>query len=640
LNTNELNLRPLLKLNRLVVYRAGKPVYDEPFHDGVNIIRGENGSGKSTITDFIFHVLGGEVGEWKEYAALCDSVAAEITVNDAVITIRRDVAKERQRPLHIFFGSFNDAMSHTAEGWQTFPYSRSATREAFSQIIFRSLNLPDAQSADGNSVTMHQMLRLLYVDQMTPVQRIFRFEQFDSPILKDAIGNFLCGVGGFDLFTRQTELREIERRFAAINTEIKSIAQVAGGLDTPLNRAGIQRQIDELNLERNVLFSDLDKLSRTDFGDKDTSKERESERRKAFEKIGQLRTEIQVLENEISTLAYEIEDSDKFITYLNQMLAAIDVSTLTYEELGGVRFEYCPACFTAVSAKTMAHHCHLCKEPLPDSERASRSLAVKLDMQIQRRESAQLQLERQATLQRYQAKLRGLRREHLSQTGSYDSLSRAPISSRDAHVAKLNQRVGFIDGTLRTLSERIELANKFDALSDEKGDLNRRISILKDEIGAIISAQDRRKREAYTRIADLTLNYLHRDTGVQDDFVKAQSVKFSFGDDIVQVDEKSNFAASSLVILKNSFHLAMVAASLSDGRFLLPRFMMFDNIEDKGMRPERSWNFQNLICNTSANAKTRHQIIFTTSMVDPALELTNLMVGPAYSKDHRTLRIA
>lgn len=615
------------------------PVYDEPFHDGVNIIRGENGSGKSTIMDFIFHVLGGEAGEWKEYAALCDSVVAEITLNDATITLRRDVARERQRPLHVFFGNFDNAMSHGAEGWQLFPYSRSTTRESFSQIIFRSLNLPEAQTADGNNVTMHQMLRLLYVDQMTPVQRIFRFEQFDSPILKDAIGNFMCGVGGFDLFTRQTELREVERRFSIINTEIKSISQVAGGLDTPLNRAGIQRQIDELNFERSTLFSDLDKLARTDFGDKDTSREREAERRKAFEKISVIRAEIQVLENEINTLTYEIEDSEKFLTYLNQMLAAIDVSTLTYEELGGVRFEYCPACFTAVSPEPELHRCHLCKEPLPESEKASRSLAVKLDMQIQRRESTQLQQDRHAALEKYQARLRGLRREHLSQTGNYDSLSRAPISSRDSHVAKINQRIGFIDGTLNTLGERLELANKFDALAEEKGDLNRRISILRDEIAAIISAQDRRKREAYTRIANITLDYLHRDTGVQDDFVKGKAVTFSFGDDIVQVDGKLNFAASSLVILKNSFHLAVLAASLADARFLLPRFMMFDNIEDKGMRPERSWNFQNLICNTSAEAKTKHQIIFTTSMVDPALEGTAFVVGPPYTKEYRTLRI-
>lgn len=45
-------------LKRLRVMQGGDPVYDQSFHTGVNIIRGENGSGKLTIADFIFYVLG------------------------------------------------------------------------------------------------------------------------------------------------------------------------------------------------------------------------------------------------------------------------------------------------------------------------------------------------------------------------------------------------------------------------------------------------------------------------------------------------------------------------------------------------------------------------------------------------------
>jgi hypothetical protein len=165
------------------------------------------------------------------------------------------------------------------------------------------------------------------------------------------------------------------------------------------------------------------------------------------------------------------------------------------------------------------------------------------------------------------------------------------------------------------------------------------ISKLDDEIKAINSRQDRRKREAYTQIANLTLDFLRRDTGTQDDFVDPKHLKFSFADDAVFVDGKSNFAASSLVILKNSFHLAMLIASLNDSNFALPRFMMFDNIEDKGMRPDRSHNFQSLIVNASLAAPTKHQIIFTTSMLSPDLRESPYLVGSEYSKQNKTLNI-
>jgi len=46
--------KPSLFLNRLVIKEEQYIVYDEKFHNGVNIIRGDNSSGKSTIMELIF----------------------------------------------------------------------------------------------------------------------------------------------------------------------------------------------------------------------------------------------------------------------------------------------------------------------------------------------------------------------------------------------------------------------------------------------------------------------------------------------------------------------------------------------------------------------------------------------------------
>ena len=44
-----------LFFNRMKIYtRNGEIAYDEIFHKGINIIRGNNSSGKSTITHFMF----------------------------------------------------------------------------------------------------------------------------------------------------------------------------------------------------------------------------------------------------------------------------------------------------------------------------------------------------------------------------------------------------------------------------------------------------------------------------------------------------------------------------------------------------------------------------------------------------------
>ena len=279
-----MRIAPTLAINRLLVFRKGRAVYDQKFYFGVNIIRGANGSGKSTIMDFIFHVLGGEVlgptiQEWKEYASLCDAVVAEITVNDAIVTLRREVAPERSRPLQLFFDRFEIASRSVEEGWQTFPYSRQGTKESFSQIIFRALQMPEAATPEGGNITIHQVLRLLYSDQMTPVQRIFRFENFDPPILKQAVGDFLCGVGEFNLYEKQIALRSLEKQFDNVSSELKSIFAVGGDLEAPLARGGLTTEIDELTHERVRLYLELENVAESEFGADENAKSRENDRR-------------------------------------------------------------------------------------------------------------------------------------------------------------------------------------------------------------------------------------------------------------------------------------------------------------------------------------------------------------------------
>lgn len=73
-----------LFLRRLMVFTEdGKTAYDESFHLGVNIIRGHNSSGKSTIIRFIFFVLGGCYSEFTPEALRCRSVLATSTLRTA-----------------------------------------------------------------------------------------------------------------------------------------------------------------------------------------------------------------------------------------------------------------------------------------------------------------------------------------------------------------------------------------------------------------------------------------------------------------------------------------------------------------------------------------------------------------------------
>lgn len=121
--------------------------------------------------------------------------------------------------------------------------------------------------------------------------------------------------------------------------------------------------------------------------------------------------------------------------------------------------------------------------------------------------------------------------------------------------------------------------------------------------------------------------------------VDESGVRFNFGDNDIVINDKRGYSASSATIIKNAFHLALVFASCMDHRMKYPRFALLDNIEDKGMTQARSHNFQRIILKWSQEMEVEHQIIFTTSMPDDALEDPKYTVGQKYNEKQMSLNI-
>src|SRR5690606_21797995 len=97
-----------------------------------------------------------------------------------------------------------------------------------------------------------------------------------------------------------------------------------------------------------------------------------------------------------------------------------------------------------------------------------------------------------------------------------------------------------------------------------------------------------RRNQALNAISDHGVAILHEDLeGRQDEFAEAKKLHLNFRDDAIFVDEKLNFAESSNVYLKNTAIFSLFLTAGEDEKFHHPRFLLLDNIEDKGMEVER-----------------------------------------------------
>ena len=163
---------PSILVSRLVVEGSGRTVYDERYHPGVNIIRGENSSGKSTVLNFLFYGLGGDLQDWSDAALRCSRVTVKSELNGMPVTMSREVAQTREQPMDVFFGGpYELAVKAPRAEWKRYPYRRSPSKESFSQTLFRLLGLPEVTNETSGNLTMHQVLRLLYADQLRPDRR-------------------------------------------------------------------------------------------------------------------------------------------------------------------------------------------------------------------------------------------------------------------------------------------------------------------------------------------------------------------------------------------------------------------------------------------------------------------------------------
>jgi hypothetical protein len=184
-------MRNNLFLNRLqIITENGKIAYDEIFHKGVNIIRGDNSSGKSTITHFIFYVLGGAFNDFVPEARKCSLVIAEIEMNNEIYTLKREIIKDEkenistQTPIYFYWGDMNESFSPPiGKTWQKFGYNTTDNKKSFSNVLFDNLGLPIVKG--DNNITFHQILRLLYIDQDSPTSSLFYYEHFDSQLTRE-----------------------------------------------------------------------------------------------------------------------------------------------------------------------------------------------------------------------------------------------------------------------------------------------------------------------------------------------------------------------------------------------------------------------------------------------------------------------
>lgn len=621
-----------------ILTRDGKVAYDECFHRGVNIIRGDNSSGKSTITHLLFYGLGGTYVDFVPQARLCQFVYVEICISGCVLTLRREIKLSDDKRVEtmvgmcIYWGGLNEALSGECES-QYFGYKTTEKVKSFSNILFELMGLPIV--IGDNNITMHQLLRLMYIDQESPTGSLFMFETFDSQITRETTAELLMGIYDSDLYTAKLSLRDMQKQLSSINLDINAVKS-ALSLAEECSSTFLTSVIDYK--EQEILNISSIIQSKRNGKQVDTPKNYVVIDYK--NKILRLRQKIKEYEDIVDTIENEIEDSILFIKALKQRKAALNNSIQLRTGLENLTLEFCPECLTKLEDNVETGYCRLCKSPIDNTRGVQQAKRYDLEMSFQITESELVLEQNKRELLSSKSTLKSLKRDLKTQEQLLQDQLENVRSPQDEEIDNLIFNKGLLEGEIMQYRTMLEKAIYYEELIQRKEELEKLINKTERFIKAKHNDINNKRSEVYDKIKEFGIYFLRNDYKRQQEFTNADDFFVDFSNNIVYLSNKySKYSASSNFYLKIAARFALFMSSLELPFMRYPHFIFADNMEDKGIEESRAQNFQRVLINKlSEYSDDDYQVIYTTSYITEELDNSKYVVGEKYSQGNKSLK--
>ncbi|MBU0785259.1 MAG: AAA family ATPase [Gammaproteobacteria bacterium] len=294
-----------------VEYIGDKYYFESPtFDDGVSIIEGPNGTGKSTFFNLIYYGLGGRV---EEFDPTSTEVHVEI-VNDSnnfvrlVIGIDNELftISRRLRDNNIsVIRAMTEADGVPAElQANTYPIVRREDAKTFSDWLLEKLHIPVVDIFQGGKqfkLNFTDLARLIYHNQSPDPNGIYKPADAtnfvsDSLEIRRAIFQILIGKTLMELYAAIGSQKNAERDFMAaksVRQEYEDIVNHllrASGINEISNIKALNERIEDLEAQIESLLASRKAFSRGQLGSAQAQRTLDAELRQVHELMIQQRT--------------------------------------------------------------------------------------------------------------------------------------------------------------------------------------------------------------------------------------------------------------------------------------------------------------------------------------------------------------
>lgn len=250
-----------------VKYDGDIYTYESPeLNNGINLIIGDNGSGKSTFTYFIEYCLGG----YLKYFNIDNQTEKYLEIiNDTNNYIEIEVLINSEKYIFKRFINGNIIHINFNEEYFSLPIYRqqintSSDTQIFSDWLLDKLSIVKQELNLGIKswkLNINDLLRLIIYDQDTTSKKIFKEPTnlnfvTDSLLIRKTIFEVLIGISSDEYFRKYEELKEVSNLKDKEQLKIDTFNEKYSGVELDLSK--IEDSLKELNADLEILYNQRD----------------------------------------------------------------------------------------------------------------------------------------------------------------------------------------------------------------------------------------------------------------------------------------------------------------------------------------------------------------------------------------------
>lgn len=344
-----------IRLER-IIYKGDTYKYESPkLKKGINVIIGENGCGKSTLTYLIYFVLGNDVPFFnknhkekiKEITEDTNGIVfLEVFLNDIFYIFKRRIDKNE---IHVKGDGFEEIFSISRKG-----YLYDEKKINFSDWLLEKLNFGTLEISQFNTthrINFDDLMNLIYYDQKTELSKIFK-ESFspnslffkDSSMMKKNIFEILMGNYDLEYYLTYFEIKDRLKKKQQLEIDIKNIEYLVKKLNIKKIKKIDLEELENLSkdLENEIIEITFDLkriISKLNEGSIVLSNVKKIENN-----LKELLDEKDRIKEEINSLLIDIDKGNRLYDDYEKDVNDLKKIILTSQSFDFQNFEKCPFC--------------------------------------------------------------------------------------------------------------------------------------------------------------------------------------------------------------------------------------------------------------------------------------------------------